>query len=78
MMGFVMRMLIFGIALLFGAHASAQPILAREPHTLPPFAVVYVQNNICSYGKVLRVVGSLRGLQRKRTCVSVSSAHAEF
>lgn len=77
-MGCVMRMLIFGIALLFDADASAQSILAREPHTLPPFAVVYVRTNSCSYGKVLRVVGSLKGLQRKRTCVSVSSAHAEF
>jgi hypothetical protein len=77
-MGCVMRMLLLGIALLFAAQASAQPILAREPHTLPPFAVVYVQNDTCSYGKVLKVVGSLKGLQRKRTCVSVSSAHAEF
>jgi hypothetical protein len=78
MTGCVMRMLIFGIALLFVGQASAQPILAREPHTMNPFAVVYVQNSVCGHGKVLRVVGSLKGLSRKRTCVSVSSAHAEF
>ncbi len=40
----VMRMLIFGIALLFdGLALATQPILARSPNTLNPFAVVYVQ-----------------------------------
>ncbi|SNS24223.1 hypothetical protein SAMN05216374_0459 [Tardiphaga sp. OK246] len=73
-----MRTVIFGIALLFAGQASAQPILAREPLTLNPFAVVYVQSGSCGFGKVMKVVGSLRGVQRKRTCVSVISAHAEF
>jgi hypothetical protein len=43
-----------------------------------PFAVVYVQNSVCAHGKVLRVVGSLKGLPRKRTCASMRSSHAEF
>jgi hypothetical protein len=73
-----MRIVIFGIALLFAGQAFAQPILAREPLALNPFAIVYVQSGTCGYGKVLKVVGSLRGVQRKRTCISVISAHAEF
>jgi hypothetical protein len=73
-----MRTVVVGIVLLWAGHASAQPILDREPLTLNPYAVVYVQNIACGFGKVMKVVGSLRGVQRKRTCVSVISAHAEF
>jgi hypothetical protein len=73
-----MRTAILGIALLLVEQASARPILSREPYNLNPFVVVYVQNGTCGSGKMLKVVGSLRGVQRKRTCVSASSARAEF
>jgi hypothetical protein len=55
--------------------ASAQTILSREPHTLNPFAVVYVQGGNCSVGKVMKVTGIDRR-QRKRTCVTLDTASA--
>jgi hypothetical protein len=73
-----MRTVIGGIFLLWAGPALAQPVLPREPLTLNPFAVVYVQSGACGYGKVLKVVGSLRGVQRKRTCASIISARAEY
>lgn len=55
--------------------ASAQTILSREPHTLNPFAVVYVQGGNCGVGKVMKVTGMDRR-QRKRTCVALDTATA--
>lgn len=55
--------------------AFAQTVLTREPHTLNPFAVVYVQGGNCSSGKVMKVTGMDRR-QRKRACVTLDSASA--
>jgi hypothetical protein len=55
--------------------ASAQTILSREPHTLDPFAVVYVQGGSCGAGKVMKVTG-LDRRQRKRACVTLDAASA--
>lgn len=68
-----MRTIIFGVAMLCAGPASAQAILAREPHTLNPFAVVYVQGGNCSAGKVMKVTGMDRR-QRKRACVTLDTA----
>ena len=51
--------------------ASAQTILSLEPHTLNPFAVVYVQGGNCSAGKVMKVTG-LDRRQRKRDTASIA------
>ncbi len=47
----------------------AQTILKSEPLVLAPYEVVLVQDASCP-GKVLKVTGAIRGLHRKRACVS--------
>jgi hypothetical protein len=52
---------------------SAQTVLKSEPLALAPYEVAYVQDYSCPAGKVLKVTGAIRGLHRKRICVSFSS-----
>ena len=71
-----MRTIVLCVGFLtFAGSASAQTILSREPHTLNPFAVVYVQHSNCVAGKVMRVTGMDRR-QRKRACVTLNTAIA--
>jgi len=57
---------------------SAQTILKYEPLVLAPYEVAFVQDAACPAGKVLKVTGAIRGLNRKRTCVSLSSTQASL
>jgi len=57
---------------------SAQTILKSEPLALAPYEVAYVQDYSCPAGKVLKVTGAIRGLHRKRICVSFSSEQASL
>jgi hypothetical protein len=43
----------------------AQKLLTTEPLILDPYAVVYVNDGSCSAGKILKVMGVIRGLHRK-------------
>ena len=56
--------------------AAAQNILKREPHYLAPGAIVYVDNGQCSAGKVMKVTGLLKGISRRRACVSIADSYA--
>jgi hypothetical protein len=56
--------------------SSAQTVLKYEPLVLAPYEVAFVQDATCPAGKVLKVTGAIRGLHRKRACVSLSSAQA--
>ena len=57
---------------------SAQTILRSEPLVLAPYEVALVQDASCPSGKVLKVTGAIRGLHRKRTCVSIASEQASL
>ena len=56
--------------------AAAQTIRKREPHYLAPGATVYVDNRQCSAGKVMKVTGLLKGISRRRACVSIVDSFA--
>ncbi len=57
---------------------SAQTVLKYEPLMLAPYEVAFVQDARCPTGKVLKVTGAIRGLNRKRVCVSLSSTQASL
>jgi hypothetical protein len=74
-------MRIWGAVLIFSAAAlpcAAQTILKSEPLVLAPYEVAFVQDVSCPLGKVLKVTGAIRGLNRKKMCVVLSSAKASL
>ncbi len=56
---------------------SARTILKSEPLVLAPYEVVFVEDASCP-GKVLKVTGAIRGLNRKRACVAQSAEQASL
>ncbi|HVX76496.1 MAG TPA: DUF6719 family protein [Bradyrhizobium sp.] len=63
----------FALGLVFSVVAlpcSAQTILKAEPLILAPYEVVFVQDGSCPSGQVLKVTGAIRGLHRRKTCVT--------
>jgi hypothetical protein len=75
-----MRMTVLFVAALTGCWSpfvSAQPdsetvtrtILKFEPLVLRPYEVAYVHDASCPGGQVLKVTGTIRGLDRKKECV---------
>jgi len=74
-----MRILALGLILSAVAlPCSAQTILKSEPLSLAPYEVAFVQNASCPAGKVLKVTGAIRGLNRKRSCVVLASEQASL
>lgn len=72
-----MRVLLTGVfALALITSASAQTILKREPHYLAPGAVVYVNTGQCGVGKVMKVTGILKGISRRKACISLDPQEA--
>jgi hypothetical protein len=68
-----MRIPLVGCVLLAAIQPSfAQKLLTSEPLMLDPYVVVFVNDGSCSAGKVLKVTGAIRGLHRKKACVSAS------
>ena len=65
---------VFALALI--PAASAQTILKREPHYLAPGTVVYVDTGQCGIGKVMKVTGILKGISRRKICVSLDPQEA--
>jgi len=57
---------------------SAQTILRSEPLMLAPYEVAFVQGVSCPVGKVLKVTGAIRGLNRKRACVALAAEQASL
>jgi hypothetical protein len=57
---------------------SAQTVLKSEPLMLAPFEVAFVQDASCPDGKVLKVTGAIRGLHRKRVCVTLAAEQASL
>ena len=68
-------------ALLFCAMASpclAQTVLKTEPLLLAPYEVVLVQDPSCPTGSVLKVTGAIRGLHRRKICVTLAVEQASL
>ena len=56
----------------------AQNVLKSEPLVLAPYEIAYVQDVSCPAGKVLKVTGAIRGLHRKKACVTLASDQASL
>ena len=56
----------------------AQNVLKSEPLVLAPYEIAYVQDASCPVGKVLKVTGVIRGLHRKKACVTLASDQASL
>jgi hypothetical protein len=56
----------------------AQNVLKSEPLVLAPYEVAYVQDASCPAGKVLKVTGAIRGLHRKKACVTLAADQASL
>lgn len=64
----------FALALIVAAvllPCSARTILRSEPLILAPYEVAFVKDASCPAGKVLKVTGAIRGLDRKKVCVAL-------
>jgi hypothetical protein len=71
----------FALGLMFSAFTVpcfAQSILKSEPLVLAPYEIAFVQDASCGAGRVLKVTGAIRGLHRKKACVTLVSAQASL
>jgi len=56
----------------------AQTVLKSEPLVLAPYEVAFVQDAACPVGKVLKVTGAIRGLHRRKSCVTLAAEQASL
>jgi len=71
----------FALGLIISAAAFpclAQTVLKSEPFILAPYEVAFVQDPACGVGKVRKVTGVIRGLQRRKACVTLASEQASL
>jgi hypothetical protein len=71
----------FVLGLIFSVVALpclAQTVLKSEPLVLAPYEIAFVQDTSCPVGKVLKVTGAIRGLHRRKACVSLASEQASL
>ena len=74
-----MRALLLGLIFsVIAAPCLAQTILKSEPLALAPYEVAFVQAASCPVGKVLKVTGAIRGLHRKKACVTLAGEQASL
>ena len=74
-------MRIFVLTLLFCASAVpclAQTVLKSEPLMLAPYEVAFVQSALCPAGHVMKVTGAIRGLHRRKSCVTPAAEEASL
>ena len=77
----IKNMRAFALGLIFSAAAFpclAQTVLKSEPFILAPYEVAFVQDPSCGAGKVRKVTGAIRGLQRRKACVTLASEQASL
>jgi hypothetical protein len=75
------NMRVIALGLIISAAASpclAQTVLKSEPLILAPYEVAFVQDPSCGAGKVRKVTGAIRGLQRRKACVTLASEQASL
>jgi hypothetical protein len=79
LVGTIMRILA-SVLFLYAAALPcvAQTVLKSEPLVLAPYEIAFVQDTSCGAGKVLKVTGAIRGLHRKRMCVSLAAEQASL
>ena len=71
----------FALGLIFSAATLpclAQTVLKSEPLILAPYEIAFVQDSSCPSGKVLKVTGAIRGLHRRKACVSLAAEQASL
>jgi len=71
----------FVLGLIFSVVALpclAQTVLKSEPLVLAPYEIAFVQDTSCPAGKVLKVTGAIRGLHRRKACVTLASEQASL
>ena len=74
-----MRALLLGLVLsAFAVPCFARTVLKSEPLVLPPYETAFVQDSSCPAGKVLKVTGVIRGLHRKKACVTLAADQASL
>ena len=56
----------------------AQTVLKSEPLILAPYEIAFVQDASCPTGKVLKVTGAIRGLHRRKACVTLVAEQASL
>jgi hypothetical protein len=77
----IKNMRAFALGLIFSAAAFpclAQTVLKSEPLMLAPYEVAFVQDPSCGAGKVRKVTGAIRGLQRRKACVTLVAEQASL
>jgi hypothetical protein len=80
-LGWTSNMRAFALGLIFSAAAFpclAQTVLKSEPLMLAPYEVAFVQDPSCGAGKVRKVTGAIRGLQRRKACVTLVAEQASL
>jgi hypothetical protein len=45
---------------------------------LAPYETAFVQDASCPVGKVLKITGAIRGLHRRKACVSLAAEQASL
>jgi hypothetical protein len=74
-----MRALLLGLILSAATlPCLAQTVLKSEPLVLAPYEIALVQDASCPAGKVLKVTGAIRGLHRRKACVSLAAEQASL
>jgi hypothetical protein len=74
-----MRALLLGLILsAFAVPCLARTVLKSEPLVLAPYESAFVQDASCPAGKVLKVTGAIRGLHRRKACVTLSADQASL
>jgi hypothetical protein len=74
-----MRALVLGVVLSTVAlPCLAQTVLKSEPLMLAPYEVALVADASCPAGKVLKVTGAIRGVHRRKTCVTLAGEQASL
>jgi hypothetical protein len=74
-----MRILALAVVLSAVAMPSvAQTVLKSEPFILAPYEIAFVQDASCPAGKVLKVTGAIRGLHRRKVCVTLAAEQASL
>ena len=71
----------YALGLIFSVTAVpclAQTVLKSEPLILAPYEIAFVQDANCPVGKVLKVTGAIRGLNRRKACVVLASEQASL
>jgi hypothetical protein len=74
-------MRVLTLALVFSAIAwpcLAQTVLKSEPLLLAPYEVAFVLDASCPHGTVLKVTGAIRGLHRRKSCVTLAAEQASL